>query len=58
MKGNSVEHQIVRLLVATLHVGMTRFLDGGYTQLAHFNGTIFAGQKIIHSPVARVVYGR
>ena len=47
---------IVRLLVATLHVGMTGFRDGGYTQLAQYtlhpikkpatlNGTIFAGSK-------------
>ena len=32
---------VVRLLVATLHVGMTRFQDGGYTQFAQL-------QNIIH----------
>ena len=31
---SQVRHVIVRLLVATLHVGMTGFQDGGYTQLA------------------------
>ena len=50
---------IVRLLVATLHVGMTLKQDGGYTDSV---GTTSMGlssldQNIIHSPVAKVVYG-
>ena len=51
---SSIYVTIVWLLVATLHVGMTGFQDGGYTQLAQLHSL---GQNIIHSPVARVVYG-
>ena len=37
---------IVRLLVATLHVGMTRFQDGGYTQLAQLQRDYLRWVKI------------
>ena len=49
---------IVRLLVAILHVGMTGKQDGGYTSVGLTStGLSSLGQNIIHSPVARVVYG-
>ena len=37
---------IVRLLVVTLHVGMTGFQDGGYTQLAQLQRDYLCWVKI------------
>ena len=53
---NTVIPYIVRLLVATLHVGMTGKQDGSYTQLTS-TGVSSPGRNIIHSLVVRVAYG-
>ena len=47
----SIKWLIVRLLVATLHVGMTGKRDGGYTQLCGLTSTGLSspGQNIVHS---------
>ena len=43
---------------SALHVGITGKQDGGYTQWTWLQkGLSSLGQKIIHLPVARVVYG-
>ena len=39
-------YTVVRLLVATLHVGMTRKQDGGYTQLAQLQQDYLRWVKI------------
>ena len=50
---------IVRLLVATLHVRMTRKQDGGYTQSTQLQWNYLSslGQNTIHSSIAIVVCG-